>query len=38
MAVLDGQQPFELQRLFAEYVGVSPKWVIERYRMHEALE
>lgn len=28
----------QLQRLFAEYVGVSPKWVIERYRMHEALE
>lgn len=28
----------QLQRLFSEYVGVSPKWVIERYRMHEALE
>lgn len=28
----------QLQRLFAEYVGVSPKWVIERYRMHEAVE
>ena len=27
-----------LQRLFSEYVGVSPKWVINRYRMHEALE
>ena len=27
-----------LQRLFAEYVGVSPKWVINRYRLHEALE
>ena len=25
-----------LQRLFAEYVGVSPKWVIQRYRLHEA--
>jgi AraC-like DNA-binding protein len=23
-----------LQRLFAEYVGVSPKWVIRRYRLH----
>jgi len=26
-----------LQRLFAEYVGVGPKWVIQRYRMHEAV-
>ncbi len=24
-----------LQRLFREYVGVSPKWVIQRYRLHE---
>ncbi|MEP6619737.1 MAG: helix-turn-helix transcriptional regulator [bacterium] len=28
----------KLQRLFAEYVGVSPKWVIQRYRLHEAVE
>ncbi|HEY0661878.1 MAG TPA: helix-turn-helix domain-containing protein [Lysobacter sp.] len=27
-----------LQRLFNEYVGVGPKWVINRYRMHEAIE
>jgi AraC-like DNA-binding protein len=27
-----------LQRLFAAYVGVTPKWVILRYRIHEALE
>jgi AraC-like DNA-binding protein len=27
-----------LQRLFAVQVGVSPKWVILRYRIHEALE
>jgi AraC-like DNA-binding protein len=27
-----------LQRLFQEYVGVSPKWVIQRYRLHEAME
>jgi AraC-like DNA-binding protein len=26
-----------LQRLFSEYVGVGPKWVINRYRMHEAV-
>ncbi|MGQ0842166.1 DUF6597 domain-containing transcriptional factor [Actinokineospora sp.] len=25
-----------LQRLFSEYVGVGPKWVIRRFRMHEA--
>jgi AraC-like DNA-binding protein len=25
-----------LQRLFAEYVGVGPKWVIRRYRLDEA--
>jgi AraC-like DNA-binding protein len=27
-----------LQRLFSEYVGVSPKWVIQRYRLHDAME
>ena len=27
-----------MQRLFADYVGVSPKWVILRYRIHEVLE
>ena len=27
-----------LQRLFSEYVGASPKWVIRRYRLHELLE
>jgi AraC-like DNA-binding protein len=27
-----------LQRLFVKYVGVSPKWVIQRYRLHEAAE
>jgi AraC-like DNA-binding protein len=27
-----------LQRLFDEYVGVGPKWVIQRYRLHEAAE
>ncbi len=27
-----------LQRLFKEYVGVTPKWVIQRYRLHEAAE
>jgi AraC-like DNA-binding protein len=27
-----------LQRLFGQYVGASPKWVINRYRLHEAIE
>lgn len=27
-----------LQRLFSRYIGVNPKWVIQRYRLHEAAE
>jgi AraC-like DNA-binding protein len=27
-----------LQRLFNEYIGVNPKWVIRRYRLHELIE
>src|SRR5207302_8657237 len=27
-----------LERLFQEYVGVSPKWVIQRYRLFEAAD
>ncbi|PJZ53592.1 AraC family transcriptional regulator [Leptospira adleri] len=27
-----------LQRQFNRYVGVTPKWVIQRYRLHEAAE
>lgn len=27
-----------LQRLFSRYVGATPKWVIQRYRLHEAAE
>jgi AraC-like DNA-binding protein len=33
-----GSNKRTLQRLFAKYVGVSPKWVIQRYRLHEAAE
>jgi AraC-like DNA-binding protein len=33
-----GLGPRKLQRLFDEYVGVSPKWIIQRYRLHEAAE
>jgi AraC-like DNA-binding protein len=28
----------QVQRLFNEYVGVGPKWVIRRYRLHEVTE
>ena len=31
-----GVAPRTLQRLFQRYVGVSPKWVLRRYRLHEA--
>lgn len=27
-----------MQRLFRQYVGVSPKWVIQRFRLHEVAE
>lgn len=27
-----------LERLFAEYVGTNPKWVIRLYRLHDAVE
>ena len=33
-----GLRPRALQRLFHEFVGISPKWVIRRYRMHELVE
>ena len=31
-------QQLALQRLFRSKIGVTPKWVIQRYRMHEAVE
>ena len=27
----------QVQRLFARYVGVGPKWVLARYRMHDVV-
>jgi AraC-like DNA-binding protein len=38
VAELAGIEPRRLQRLFRQYVGVTPKWVIQRYRLHEAAE
>ncbi len=37
LAATSGLGLRRLQRLFSEYVGVSPKWVIQRYRLHEAV-
>jgi len=37
-ALRAGMSLRSLQRLFGRYVGVSPKWVIQRYRLHEAAE
>lgn len=28
----------QLQLLFRQYVGISPKWIIQRFRLHEAVE
>lgn len=33
-----GMSVRQLQRLFRKYVGVSPKWVIKRFRLQEAAE
>lgn len=32
-----GVTPRTLQRLFTHYVGVGPKWVLARYRMHDVV-
>ncbi|MEW2167344.1 helix-turn-helix domain-containing protein [Streptomyces sp. NPDC007084] len=34
----EGLSVRSLQRLFTGYVGVSPKWCVLRYRIHEAME
>jgi len=38
LAALAGTTPRSLQRLFAEWVGVSPKWVLQRHRVHLAAD
>ncbi len=38
LAASSGMTARSLQRLFADYVGVSPKWVMRRARLHEAAE
>lgn len=37
LCVRTGLGERSLQRLFGNYVGVSPKWVIQRFRLHEAM-
>ena len=32
-----GRSARSLQRLFTQYVGIGPKWVLARYRMHDAV-
>jgi AraC-like DNA-binding protein len=38
LAGRQGLSTRRLERLFLDHVGVSPKWVIRRYRVHEAIE
>jgi|HubBroStandDraft_3_1064219.scaffolds.fasta_scaffold20909_2 AraC-like DNA-binding protein len=38
LATCTGISKRSLQRLFNDYVGASPKWVIRRYRLHELIE
>ena len=38
LAAATGLTVRQLQRLFAEYVGISPKWLLRRYRLHEVTE
>ncbi len=38
LAARHGLSARTLQRLFRRYVGVNPKWVVRRFRLHAALE
>jgi len=38
LAAIAGVSVRHLQRCFADHVGVSPKWVIRRYRLYEVAE
>jgi AraC-like DNA-binding protein len=38
LSAASGMTPRSLQRLFANYAGVSPKWVMRRARLHEAAD
>lgn len=38
LAARFGMSVRTLQRLLSRYIGVSPKWVLQRFRLHEAAE
>ncbi|NUS01181.1 MAG: AraC family transcriptional regulator [Nonomuraea sp.] len=38
LAARSGRSVRSLQRLFRDYVGISPKWVIRRFRLYEAAD
>ena len=38
VAARHGLSARTLQRLFRRYIGLGPKWVLQRYRLHEAAE
>jgi AraC-like DNA-binding protein len=38
VAARHGLSERTLQRLFRRYIGLGPKWVLQRYRLHEAAE
>lgn len=38
LAARSGRPMRSLQRLFRDYVGIGPKWVIRRFRLHEAAD
>jgi transcriptional regulator GlxA family with amidase domain len=38
LAAMHHVAPRTLQRLFRRYVGVGPKWVLKRLRIHQAAE
>lgn len=38
LAARSGMSKRTLQALFSDYVGVSPKWALRRYRLHEAAD
>jgi AraC-like DNA-binding protein len=38
LSAASGMTARSLQRLFADYVGINPKWVMRRARLHEAAE
>ncbi|MGN9840416.1 AraC family transcriptional regulator [Nonomuraea sp. H19] len=38
LAARSGRSVRSLQRVFRDYVGIGPKWVIRRFRLHEAAE